>query len=107
MYTLAEFVKTCYLIVVACTQLCKSRRAVLVVDTANLGDDKPRAALGAFFIIIHHLLGGATVKLSEAHKHRRHDYTVFNFASAYLHRRKQHFIFHNSPLRAQNALFVI
>ena len=86
MYTLAKLVKRRYLIVMTYAKLCKSRRSVLVVYAANLGDDKPCAALCTLFVIVHQLLGCAAVKLSEPHQHRGHNYAVFDFTRAYLHR---------------------
>ncbi len=95
-YTLCKFVKTRNLIIVTCAELRERRRTVYVVDTSDFGDDKTRTALCAFLVIVHKLLSYATVELTEAHKHRRHNDTVFNFAITYFHRRKQHFVFHNS-----------
>lgn len=85
-YTLCKLVKTRNLIVVACAELRERRRTVHVVYTGDFGDDKPRTALCAFLVVVHKLLGDATVELTEAHKHRRHNDTVFNFAITYFHR---------------------
>lgn len=95
--TLSKFMKSGDLIIMACAELRKRRRTVKVVYTSNFGDDKSRAALCTLLVIVHKLLGNATVKPTEAHKHRRHHNTIFDFAIADFHRRKQHFVFHNSP----------
>ena len=48
--TLGKFMKSRDLIIMACTELRKRRRAVKVVYTSNFGDDKSRAALCTLFV---------------------------------------------------------
>src|SRR5699024_7982878 len=87
-----QFAHRLDVIVVRHRKLVERRRAVVVVHAGDFGDDKPRAALGAFLIVIHKHFGRTAVGLTESHHHRRHNYTVFNLASAYFHRRKQHLV---------------
>ena len=74
------------IIVVRHAELRKCAGAVVVVDTGDFGDNQSRAAFCALLIIIHELFRGTAVGTSEPHHHGRHDYSVFDFASAYFHR---------------------
>ena len=94
-YSVGKLTHRLYVIIVGHCQLIERRRTVVVVDAGDFGDDKPRAALGALLVIIHKHFRGFPGRLAEAHHHRGHNYTVLDFAAAYLHRRKQHFVFHH------------
>ena len=92
-------------IVVRHGELVERRGAVIVVDAGDLRKDETGATLRALLIVVHQHLGGLAVRRAEPHHHGGHHDTVLDLASAYLHRRKQHFEFHIFSLcRASAAL---
>ena len=70
MYAICQFSHALNLIVMRHTKLSKGGGAVHVVYASDFGDDKTCATFCALFIVVHKHFGGASVKLTEAHKHR-------------------------------------
>ena len=93
LYPVRHLAHGLYVIVVRHRELIERRRAVVVVDAGDLGDDEPGAALGALLVVVHEHLGRTAVGLTEPHHHGRHDYPVFDLERPNPHGRKQHFIF--------------
>ena len=87
--------KRLYLIIVRESKLAERSSARYVINPCYLGYYQTHSALCTLDIMIFHSLGDSAVKLTEAHTHGCHNYSVFNFEVSYLNRRKKHIIIHN------------
>ena len=93
-YAVGELAHRRDMVIVRHGELIERRGTVVVVDSRDLRDDESRTAFRPLFVIIHEHFRRLPRRLAESHHHGGHDYAVLDLASAYLHRRKQHFVFH-------------